>query len=173
MTGCSTKKEYGLLVKGGTVFDGSGPPGFDTDIAVASDRIAAVSPRIGERKAEKVIDAREVGANLLAGLKEVEAHYPDVIVEARGRGLMIGIEIDVSHNILAGKIFAFRCLEKGIFFGYIGDKQRVIRVLPPLILSDNEAQSIIEVVSDVAGEMHTGRLPQSTVEKVNTYALGW
>ena len=136
--------------------------------------VAVASMVVDIIESENLIDnARKVGTKLLKSLKELERKYPDVIVEARGKGLMIGIEINISKNIQAGKIFAFRCVEKGIYFGYIADKQRVIRVLPPLILSEKEADIIIGIVNDVAEEIHTGRLPQTTIEKVNSYALGW
>lgn len=117
-------------------------------------------------------NADQIGKRLLMGLKETEK-YPDVVVEARGRGCMIGIEINVSKDLLASKIFAFRCLEKGIHFGYIGDKQRVIRVLPPLILSQDECDEVIRVVHETAEEMHTNRIPVQTVEKVKKFAVGW
>lgn len=112
------------------------------------------------------------GARLLNGLKEAEK-YTDVIVEARGRGFMIGIEINLSKDLLASKIFAFRCLEKGIYFGYIGDKQRVIKVLPPMILKEDDCDTIIRVVHETAEEMHNNRIPSGTIEKVQKYALGW
>jgi len=117
-------------------------------------------------------NARKIGARLLKGLKEAEK-YSDVIVEARGRGLMIGIEINLSKDLLASKIFAFRCVEKGVYFGYIGDKQRVIRVLPPMILSEDECDTIIRVVHETAEEMHSKRIPVETIEKTKKYTLGW
>lgn len=117
-------------------------------------------------------NANQTGKRLLQGLKQAEK-YRDVVVEARGRGFMIGIEINISKDLLASKIFAFRCLEKGVYFGYIGDKQRVIRVLPPLILNQDECDEIIRVVLETAEEMHNNQIPQQTVEKVKKYAIGW
>lgn len=134
------------------------------------------------KTASKVIDiiknenlignAYQTGNRLLQGLKEAEK-YPDVVVEARGRGFMIGIEINISKNLLASKIFAFRCLEKGVYFGYIGDKQRVIRVLPPLVLNQQECDEIIRIVQETAEEMHNNSIPGQTIEKVQKYAIGW
>lgn len=132
--------------------------------------------------ASKVIDiikeknlmqnAALIGDRLLRGLKEME-QYPDVVVEARGRGCMIGIEINISKNLLASKIFAYRCLEKGIYFGYIGDKQRVIRVLPPITMNETECDTVIRVVRETVDEMHTNKVPAKTIEKVQKYAVGW
>jgi 4-aminobutyrate aminotransferase len=118
-------------------------------------------------------NARETGAYLFENLKKAERKYPDVIVEARGKGLMIGLEINILKDPLAGKIFAYRCVEKGVYFGYIGDKQRVIRVLPPITAGQKEAEIIIHTVNETANEMSKGQIPQSTVDKVHRYAIGW
>jgi 4-aminobutyrate aminotransferase-like enzyme len=117
-------------------------------------------------------NSRLTGARLLNGLKAAEK-YPDVIVEARGRGFMIGIEINIERDLLASKIFAYRCLEKGVYFGYIGDKQRVIRVLPPLNLNSDECDTVTSIVHETAEEMHRGKIPQTTIDKVHKYAVGW
>ena len=46
---------YDLLIKNGTVVDGSGNPGYRADVAVSSGKIAAIG-RINER-AKQTIDA--------------------------------------------------------------------------------------------------------------------
>jgi 4-aminobutyrate aminotransferase-like enzyme len=120
-----------------------------------------------------IANARAVGDALLAGLKDLAVKYPDVIVEARGRGLQIGIEIDLSKSPLAGKTFAYRCVEKGVYPGYFGDKQRVIRMHPPLTLSEAEARIILATCGEVADEMHRGLIPAETGQKVAKYAQGW
>ncbi len=125
------------------------------------------------QKENIVKNAAEVGEFLLEGLKDAAAKYPDIFTEARGRGLMIGLEINISVNRLANKIFAYRCLEKGIYFGYFGPDQKIIRIEPPLVLTKQEADIIINTVFQVADEMHNNKVPGSTIEKVKKYALGW
>ena len=120
-----------------------------------------------------VKNAAEAGGHLLDGLKRAVGKYPDIFTEARGRGLMIGLEINISDNNLANKIFAYRCLEKGIYFGYFGPGQKVIRIEPPLVMTQKEADIIINTVFQVADEMHNKKVPELTIEKVKKYALGW
>lgn len=113
----------------------------------------------------------KVGDVLLKGLQNIANKHPNEIVEVRGKGLMIAIDIDISKDPLASKIFEYRCVEKGIYFGYLGSK--IIRVLPPLNLSEEEANIIIKVVSSVLEEMSNVNIPNSTIEKVQKYTLGW
>jgi len=135
--------------------------------------VSAASKTIDIIKEKNLIDnARKIGTRLLKGLKDAE-RYPDVVVEARGRGCMIGIEINISKDPLASRIFAYRCVEKGAYVGYIGDRQRVIRVLPPIIMSEGECDTIIGVVQETAAEMHKGKVPRATIDKVKRFALGW
>ncbi len=58
LSGCSTKKDYDLIISGGTVIDGSGSPGVKMDVAVSGDKIVAIAPNIDTKKAVNVIDAR-------------------------------------------------------------------------------------------------------------------
>ena len=39
---------YDVVIRGGTVYDGSGAPGFDADVAIDADRIAAIG-KVAER----------------------------------------------------------------------------------------------------------------------------
>ena len=119
-----------------------------------------------------IANATRVGARILAGLKKVQNAFPQVIAEVRGRGLMIGVEINISRNKSAGKIFATRCVEKGVYLGYFGVNQEVLRVEPPLIISEKEADLIINTIYEVAEEMSANKIPQATIDKVRQYAIG-
>ena len=44
------------LIRGGTVVDGTGAPGWAADVALTGDRIAAVGPGLGG-EARRVVDA--------------------------------------------------------------------------------------------------------------------
>jgi N-acyl-D-amino-acid deacylase len=58
--GCSPSEpfDYDLVIRGGTVFDGSGAPGVIADIGIRGDRIVAVGDVNGN--AARSIDARDL-----------------------------------------------------------------------------------------------------------------
>lgn len=85
--------------------------------------------------------ADQLGASLLADFADALEGVAGV-EEIRGTGLLIGIELDRPCAELVGK-----ALEKGLLINVTAEK--VIRLLPPLILSDEEAQQLVEAVSNL------------------------
>lgn len=62
---------YDLVIRGGTVFDGSGGAPFESDVAVTAGRIAAVGTALGRGLEE--IDAR--GMIVTPGFVDIHTHY--------------------------------------------------------------------------------------------------
>ncbi|MCB1693983.1 MAG: aspartate aminotransferase family protein [Pseudomonadales bacterium] len=85
--------------------------------------------------------AAELGDRMLAGFRERLGKRNNV-KNIRGKGLMIGIELDEPCGELVQK-----ALEKGLLINVTADK--VIRLLPPLIISDEEADQIVNMVCDL------------------------
>jgi acetylornithine aminotransferase len=102
------------------------------------------------REQNLVARAAELGRNLLAGFRGKLAANPHVL-DIRGQGLMIGIELDAPCTALAGK-----ALEQGLLINVTAE--RVIRLLPPFILSDDEATQLVDGVAALVAE-HTAAQP--------------
>ena len=62
---------YDLIVRGGTVVDGSGNEAYSADIAVNGDRIIAIGESLGDAK--QVIDAH--GCYVTPGFVDIHTHY--------------------------------------------------------------------------------------------------
>lgn len=89
--------------------------------------------------------ARELGERMqdnfrsrLGGLNNVK--------NIRGKGLMIGIELDDDCTDLVAK-----ALDKGLLINVTA--QSVIRILPPLIISDDEADQICDIICSLVEDV--------------------
>jgi acetylornithine aminotransferase len=82
-----------------------------------------------------------LGEHICAGLRARLAGQP-AVADIRGSGLMIGIELDrpCGPLVAAG-------LEAGILINVTADK--VVRLLPPLVMTDGEADELVDKLSTV------------------------
>ncbi len=87
---------FDLLIRGGTVVDGTGAPGFAADVAVRGDRIAAVGQMEGP--ARRVIEAR--GLVIAPGFIDVHAHDDAAVIASPAVDfkLMQGVTTDIVGN---------------------------------------------------------------------------
>ena len=123
-------------------------------------------------KHDLIHNAERMGDYLISSFKKIRDRCGGVITDIRGRGLMTGIGINVSTDELAGKIFATRCMEQGLYVGFLGVNDDVVRIEPPLTISRQQADFIISVVGDTAREMQKGEIPKDTVDNVKKYSIG-
>jgi acetylornithine aminotransferase len=84
-------------------------------------------------------NAAVVGARLKAGLERELGSLPGV-KEIRGAGLMLGIELDRPCGVLLS-----RAAQAGLMISVTADT--VIRLVPPLILSADEADQIVSLLA--------------------------
>ncbi len=95
------------------------------------------------------IRATALGARMLQGFTKKMAGLT-AVKEIRVKGLMIGIELDRDCRKLTAL-----ALEQGLLINVTHDK--VIRLLPPLIISDAEADQIVDGVSALVSDFGAAR----------------
>ena len=83
--------------------------------------------------------AEAVGSAIRQGMKDALADVSGV-VDIRGKGLMIGIELDRPCGELVGK-----GLDAGLLINVTAEK--VVRLLPALVMTDAEAKELVERLS--------------------------
>ena len=122
------KAEYGQL---GTTFGGNH--------LACSAALAVLDVMEQEQLVE---NAREVGEYLMERLNEVRrdsvATHGTKMTDIRGRGLMIGIELDGPQKAVRERLL----YEQHVFTGCSG--QNVLRLLPPLTFSKEQADIFIK-----------------------------
>lgn len=92
---------------------------------------------------ERLVDnARSVGDYLLQRLRELQTRTPH-ITDVRGRGLMIGIELDVPHKDIRSRLL----FDEHCFTGCAATN--ILRLLPPLCFSRQQADVFLDKLDKV------------------------
>jgi acetylornithine/N-succinyldiaminopimelate aminotransferase len=98
---------------------------------------------------EELVDrAREKGERLRGQLEQALRGL-NCVREVRGHGLMIGIELDRACTELVA-----RALDKRLLINVTID--RVIRLLPPLVIDDEQIDIIVNTLRDLISEWNAG-----------------
>ncbi len=113
---------------------------------VSSSAVIAVFEIIEqERLLENCI---KVGIHLITGLNDLKEKY-GVLGDVRGKGLVIGLEFVDTENNPAPKLtnqIVYAAAERGLMLGKLGLYGNVIRVAPPLVFTEEEADLCIEIL---------------------------
>lgn len=117
---------------------------------------------------EKLMEnASKIGKLLEGELKELESC--SIVKDFRGMGLFRGLDI-TSENFVG--IAGMRCVEYGLYPGYYGKHNDVLRLQPPLTITEEEAFLAAEIIKKVIYEIENKEIPTSTIEKYKKYACG-
>ncbi|WP_084714659.1 diaminobutyrate--2-oxoglutarate transaminase family protein [Streptacidiphilus rugosus] len=109
---------------------------------------------------EQGLDARaaELGTRMLARLRGLQRELP-VIGDVRGRGLMLGVEL-VDREAAPDELGAFpaapelaqavrgEALRRGLIVELGGRYGSVVRLLPPLTMTDEQAEAVLERLAE-------------------------
>jgi acetylornithine/succinyldiaminopimelate/putrescine aminotransferase len=112
-------------------------------------------------------NAARRGEQLTAGLREIAGRY-DLIHDIRGRGLMIAIEFGRPSSLKARALWtALHAARRGLFAQLVvvplhnrhrimtqvaGDHMAVIKLLPPLMIGDEEVAYFLNAFEDVMSD---------------------
>jgi ornithine--oxo-acid transaminase len=118
---------------------------------------------------ESIVDrVSTVGASLTSGL-ELVAKEHELVHEVRGRGLMVGIEFSRPRSMrLRAQWSLLESMRKGLFTQMVivplfrdhgiltqvaGDHQNVLKILPPLITTEEQTDEFVAAIDDVISEL--------------------
>ncbi|HEY3755236.1 MAG TPA: aminotransferase class III-fold pyridoxal phosphate-dependent enzyme [Opitutaceae bacterium] len=119
--------------------------------------VSAVGKAVLEVIDQENLQARslELGAHILAGLKQLQAKYP-VIGDVRGKGLMLGIEFVKDRTTKEpGKEICAQVVENakelGLLLGKGGLWGQTIRFAPPMCITRADADYLLAVLDEAIG----------------------
>ena len=87
-------------------------------------------------------NCRRMGTYFVECLEKLKNDFPDIIVEVRGKGLMIGLELTKE----GGPIVEL-CAKRGMLINCTAGS--VLRFTPPLIITEKEIDLLIDVLEDI------------------------
>jgi putrescine aminotransferase len=105
-------------------------------------------------------NARLRGERLLAGARAIAAEYPSVVRDVRGLGLLVGVEL---RNEGYGGTIVPEMLKSGVTVAWTLNRQRVIRLEPPLIVTASEIETALDALRAAVHVAHErlGALPET------------
>jgi putrescine aminotransferase len=108
-----------------------------------------------------VENARVLGERLLAGARAIATEYPSVVREARGLGLLVGIDL---RNEGYGGTIVPEMLKRGVTTAWTLNAQRVIRLEPPLVVTAPEIDTALAALRAgiAAAYEKLGTLPETS-----------
>ena len=75
------------------------------------------------------------------GFAQLASGHPDVVVETRQLGLMMGLKMT---NEMCGPLMTVAGFEHGVFTVYANNDTSVSQIIPPLVISRPEAEQVLE-----------------------------
>lgn len=114
--------------------------------------LAGIHVLIEERLPQR---AQEMGDYLLAGLKRVALGYENIVLEVRGKGLLIGIEFEnneIGYEISKG------FFDRGVLVAGTLINAKTIRIEPPLTIEKKQCDVVCEVFAQVLRETKSSLL---------------
>jgi putrescine aminotransferase len=115
---------------------------FGNNPLAATAAIKAIEITVRERLPER---SARLGAALLDRLRTLQARHPGKIREARGKGLLLGIE---TKDETVGGALAAALYDRKILVAYTLNKPEVVRIEPPLNIPEPYLDRLVEALDE-------------------------
>jgi putrescine aminotransferase len=85
--------------------------------------------------------AEAMGKRFMGGLSKLKEKYPDLVLDVRGRGLMLGMEFPEDS---IGPRMAYQLRRNGVISIYTFNNPRIIRIMPTLVITEEEVDFVVD-----------------------------
>ena len=139
--GIASGLPMGALVGRAHLMDAWAPGAHGTTFGGNPVACAAAAATLDVLEDEGLVEnAARRGRELLAGLTGLALEHPDAIAEARGRGLMVGVQF---HSAEAAGRVRSELLDRRIVVSVCGAESDVLRLSPPLLVSAEQVERFL------------------------------
>jgi len=85
--------------------------------------------------------AEKMGARFMKGLSKLKEKYPELVLDVRGKGLMLGMEFPEDS---IGPRMAYQLRQNGVISIYTFNNPRIIRIMPTLVITPDEVDFVVK-----------------------------
>ncbi len=121
---------------------------------------------------EKLVQhATDLGERIMQRFRDMMGRY-ELIGDVRGKGLMIGVDLVKDRKTKerardeAAKV-CMRSYQKGLILSFFSNS--VLRIAPPLVVTDQEADQAMDIIEDSLREVQAGKVPDELIANTK----GW
>ena len=93
---------------------------------------------------------QEMGERLKAGLEQLGANYSHLVVDVRGRGLMIGLELADDR---LGPAMSVALARNGVLALFADLRPSTVQIKPPLIIQPSEVDEVLEAADSSLAQL--------------------
>jgi len=148
--GIASGMPLGAMIAKAPIMETWGPGAHGSTYGGNPVACAAALATISLLESGLTANAAARGSQALRGLRAIQGRHPALVTDVRGRGLMIGVELDTPAHADAVQL---ACFTRGLLVLECGS--RSVRMSPPLVVSADEMDTALrifeEVVASVAG----------------------
>ncbi len=90
-----------------------------------------------------------LGDQMLAQFRDLESRHSEMILEVRGKGLMIGMEFRLDE---VGELVVAQLMKRGVCVAYALNNPRVLRFEPPFVITEAHIAQVIEALDESLAE---------------------
>ena len=137
----------GALIGRAALMDAWEPGAHGTTFAGGPLACAAAEATLDVLEEEGLLEnASRRGAQLLDGLQQLAVAHPSLVVDVRGRGLMVGVGLDSAGVAarLRGEL-----LERCVIVSTCGPDSSSLRLSPPLVIREEQVSRFINTCRDI------------------------
>ncbi len=99
-------------------------------------------------------NVKNMGGLLIKGLMRLKEQFNGLITDVRGRGLMLGIEFKEDRY---GMAYTVKMIENGIFADFCGNNVKTVKIMPPLIIDEQDVEIILEQLQNALIQLVSGK----------------
>ncbi|MCE2527307.1 MAG: D-aminoacylase [Actinomycetia bacterium] len=155
---------FDWLLTGGTVFDGTGQPGFEADVGLRGDRIQTIG-QLADARTRRRIDAR--GLAICPGFIDVHSHSEFSLL--RGDDLQPRLSQGITTDLMAPDGFAYTPLSPD----RLAEMAAYLAVFNGVPERDWQWSDTSEYLAMFEGKVGINLVPQVGFNAVRAEAVGW